>query len=109
MQQEDAEVVLVALAVGATLPAGSRAGVQSLGRQRQAELDVGLDLAGVERAAKGADLDGTSVRVSGNRVNSRLTPRGHRGLVNATVLKAWQPCPAARPCSGLERRRRICW
>ena len=49
VEQEDPEVVAGALAIEAALAAGRGAAVERLGGHGQHQLDVGLDLAVVER------------------------------------------------------------
>jgi hypothetical protein len=56
-QEPASEVVLGASSVELALLAGGGAGGQGLGGDGQAELDVGLDLPGVERGFEVAELD----------------------------------------------------
>ncbi len=57
VEQEDAEVVAGASGIEAALAAGGGASVERLGGHGQNQLDVGLDLAGVERGFEPAELD----------------------------------------------------
>src|SRR5690606_29403706 len=57
LQEEDSEVVLGGRGVEVAALAAARAGVDGLGAQGQGELDVGLDLAGVQGRLEPAVLD----------------------------------------------------
>ncbi len=57
VEQEDPEVVAGALGIEAAFAAGGGASVERLSRHSQHQLNVGSDLAGVERRFKPAKLD----------------------------------------------------
>lgn len=61
VEQKDAEVVPGALRVEAPLAAGGGPAVQGLGGHGQDQLDVGSDLACVERPFEPAELHGAPV------------------------------------------------
>jgi len=60
-EEEDPEVVLGRLCVKVPLAAGRRAGIEGLGGEGQAKLDVGLDLAGVEGGFEESEFDRAAV------------------------------------------------
>ena len=59
-QQKHPEVVFGAGGVEVALAAGGGAGVEGLGPEGEAKLDVGLDLAGVQGGLEPSELQGAS-------------------------------------------------